>query len=342
VTQDEFARGQRGREGPAWRYKTAEQIARQTGPAAAPWHDRALSEAAEYLRLVNQGGASRARASAAYPLIAAAEGLNADDAKTAPLKLMALGELPLREMHARSGVEIAVLDTWELLFFDVRNQRKAIYWLVRCVVDKERSTGDPRFASKLKLALMLGPTAVRGLLDHADGKCLDEADRLFQRRLNLMAKFDAAVEMPIDSEKSRMRFIGFHIQLMESKQRLTLAEQQLAQRCAEACNRHELAKLRLAQAAELRARDQEARLRKDQQKVARAAMKQRRRRELHEHRQEAASRERQALAAGSPLAQLTWATKNAPSHEVISSPPEFVATSGVGAAESHDAHDAAA
>ncbi|MBL9085011.1 MAG: hypothetical protein JNK76_24620 [Planctomycetales bacterium] len=325
MTPDEFARGQRGREGPAWRYLTAGKLAQQTRSAGSSPYDRVLSEAVQYRRLIGQGDAGLARASAGYPLIVAAERLNEDRAKTAPLKLMALADISSAEMHARTGVEIAVLEAWEALFFDVRNQQKATCWLVRHVVEQERSTGDPRFASQLKLALMAGAVAVRGLLDHADGQCLDEADRLFQRKLILSTKFDAAVEMPIDSEKSRLAFIKFQLQLMEGEQRQKLAERRLAQRCVEASHRHELDKLKLAEAAERRALDGSARDRKAEQKAARAAAAQRRRQEVGERQRETASRERQAQAAASPLAQLTWAAKTSPQDDVNAAAPNRAA-----------------
>jgi hypothetical protein len=327
MTPDEFTRSQRGREGPAWRYFTAEKLARQTRSAGSSPYDRGLSEAVQYHRLIRRGGAGLARASAAYPLIAAAERLNENRAKTAPLKLMALAGMSPAEMHARTGVEIAEIEAWEALFFDVRHQQQATCWLASHVVEQERSTGDPQFASQLKLALMAGAIAVRGLLDHADGRCLDEADRLFQRRLVLTAKFDTAVEMPIDSEKGRLAFIKFQLQLMEGERRQKLAERRLAQRCVEASHRHELNRLKLAEAAERRALDRGARDRKAEQKAPRAAVAQRRRQAAGERQRETASREPQAAA--STLVQLTWGAKLSPPDEVNAAAPNRAAESVV-------------
>ena len=272
-TPEEFARVQRGVHGPAWRIKTATPC--ETRPATpTALHDETLRSYIKYRRILGVDARGIERASAAYPSIAAAERLNEDPQKTGPLKLMILADMSSDEMLERSGIDVVVLGTWELLYFDARGQQRATDWLAVKIINHERKMGDPRFASKLKLAIIAGPAAVRAMLDTAEGIQLDEADRLFQRRIILGEKLDVAVEMPINTEENRLRLMKLYIDLMTAEKRIALAERKLAQHCAEALQRYELAKLRLEQAAERAAGEQKKSRRKAEERERPAARRQ--------------------------------------------------------------------
>lgn len=308
-TPEEFARCQRGMKGPAWRVETAINMGVPPGIPSAAMGDETLLNFVKYRRLQAHDGGGAERASSAFPTIAAAERLNDDQEKIAPLKLMILADMSYDEMHARSGIDIAVLQAWESLFFDARHQRQATSWLAHQIVNRESKTGDPRFASKLKLAIMAGPVAVRGMLDMLDGICLDEADRLFQRKLTLGEKMDVAAEMSVDTDKTRMFFIKTNINLVAAEKRLALAEQKLAQRCAEARDRFELKKMRLEQAAEFAAIRLHEKQRKADARASRAAVRRQAEQELGRYQQQAMQKAGACRAAESPLAQLRWNSK---------------------------------
>ena len=308
-TPEEFARCQRGMKGPAWRVETAINMGIPPGMPSAAMGDETLLNFVKYRRLQSQDGRGAERASFAFPTIAAAERLNDDQEKIAPLKLMILADMSYDEMHARSGIDIAVLQTWEALFFDARHQRQATSWLAHQIVNRESKTGDLRFASKLKLAIMAGPVAVRGMLDMLDGICLDEADRLFQQKLTLGQKMDVAAEMSVDTDKTRMFFIKTNINLIAAEKRLALAEQKLAQRCVEARDRFELEKMRLEQAAEFAAIRLHEKQRKADARASRAALRRQAEQELGRYQQQAMQKAGACRAAESPLAQLRWNSK---------------------------------
>lgn len=304
---EDYARSQRAAAGPAWRSVLAEKWSQETSMRLTDLGDAVLHGFVRYLRLKQREGGGK-QAEARYPRYAAAEKLNTDPEQVAALKLMTVVDLPPEEMHRRSGVDVNVLRTWEQLFYDVRNQRKASLWLKRQVIDRETKAGDPELAAKLQMAIRAGPVAVRGMLDMQQGICLDEADRLFQRKLKLSEKFDLAVNLPVDTCNNRMFFAKTHIALMAEEKRLALAERKLAQRCSEACNRFELRKLRLQQAAEFQALRESARLRKAVRRAAEKAERIRAEQELGRRHAEAARTTMQQRILESPLGRLRWGT----------------------------------
>ncbi len=314
---EEFVRLRRAKAGPAWRSMLAEELSRQSSMRLRDLGDALLQGFIRYLRLQQRDGGGK-QAAARYPSLAAAEKLNGDRKQIAALKLMTVGDLPREEMHRRSGVDVEVLRAWEQLFYDVRNQRKATYWLTRHVIDGETKAGDPELAAQLRLAICAGPVAVRGMLDMQQGICLDEADRLFQRSLKLQVKFDQVVNLPVDTCKNQLFFAKTHLALRAEEQRLALAERKLAQRCSEARDRFELGKLRLEQAAEFQALRESARLRKAVRRAAAKAERLRTAQELGRRQAEAARATMQRRILESPLGRLRWGTPATVRPEVAS------------------------
>ncbi len=337
LNPQEFARAQRAVAGPAWRSVLAEKLSQQSSLRWTDRGDDVLRDFVRYLRLRRREGGGT-RSEARYPWFAAAEKLNADPEQVAALKLMTVVDLPRDEMHRRSGVAVDALRAWEQLFYDVRNQRKAVLWLARQVINRETKAGAPELAAKLRLAVCAGPVAVRGMLDMQQGVCLDEADRLFQRKLKLCEKLDLAVNLRVDTCQNSMFFVKTHFALMAEEKRLALAERKLAQRCAEARDRFELGKLRLQQAAEFQALRESARFRKVVRRAAAKAERLRAEQELGRRQAEAARAAMQRRILESPLGRLRWGAPATVRPEVASdvregigrlAPPERAVESSV-------------
>jgi len=271
--------------------------------------DESLRSYGKYLRLQQQGADGVQRAAALFPTVAAAERLNGDLEKTAMLKLMVVADLPYDEMHGRTDIEVEVMKAWESLYFDARNQRQAKSWLSHQVIDREVEVGNAELAAKLMLAIMTGPVTVRGMLDMQSGICLDEADRLFQRKLTLSTKFDVAANLPVDNDKSCMFFMKTHLGLMAAENRQTLAERKLAQRCTEALDRFEHAKLKKEQAAEFEVLKENEKLRKAERRVSQAALRRQAAQELDIYHEQALRKMQQCRVADSPLALLRWTSR---------------------------------
>lgn len=308
MNREEFARYQRGMHGPSWRAQAANSREIRPGTRLAEVADDLMLDFSKYSRIKGRNGGGVEQAAVHYPIIAAADKLNEDQEKAAELKLMVVADMPSEEMQTRTGTETPILQAWESLFFDARNQRQATVWLCRHVIEPEVSAGNNEFASKLKVAIMTGPVAVRGMLDMKKGICLDEGDRLFQRRIKLNQKFDVAVNTPTDSEQLQMFFMKLHVSLMAAEKRQTIAEQRLAQHCAEARDRFELKKLRLEQAAEIRMVRQNEKLRNAERRAAGEASRRRSAEELTRYHAEARWKAMHCRAAESPLAQLRWSS----------------------------------
>jgi hypothetical protein len=306
---EEFVRHHRGMLGPAWRANLAENMLIQQGTPLAGLADELLVGYGKYRRLSGPDGNGTDRAAARYPLFAEVERLNADTEKTAVLKLMVVADMPREEMQARTGIGINVLQVWEPLFFDARDQRQATSWLAVHVVNREAEAGNPELASRLKMAIMVGLVAVRGMLDMAKGICMDEADRLFQRKLKLNEKMDLAANLSVDNEKNRMFFMKSYIQLIAEEKRLALSEQKLSQRCAEARDRFELSKMRMEQAAEFRSLKLAEKQRLALQREFLAAQQRHAEQELGRYFRESERKAMEHCIAESPLAQLRWPAK---------------------------------
>lgn len=310
LNRDDFIRYQRSTKGPSWRARTAAHTNVRGGMRQAEVADELLMDFSKYLRIKGGDGPGNTRAAKLFPIVAAAERLNEDHEQTAALKLMVAADMSHDEMHTRSGVEISIVKTWESLFFDARGQRQATGWLAHHIIEPELKADNPELASKLKVALMAGPIAVRGMLDMQSGVCLDEGDRLFQRRIKLIEKFDVAVNLPIDSERSQLFFMKLHVSLMAAEKRQALAEQKLAQRCAEARDRFELAKLRLEQATELQAARRSEKMSTAERRGVSGAARQQATQELKRYQELAHWKAVQCRVAESPLARLRWSSRS--------------------------------
>ena len=288
--------------GPAWGMKLAHTLRPDSGLLGRGAENAPLRDAVQYRALRAEG--LDAEALRRYPLIAAAEALNAHPEQVEPLQLMVVVDLSPAEICQRSSLEQDVLDCWEQLFFDVRDLRRAHDWLSNHLISQERKQGNGRHAARLTLALMAGPKAVRAMLDTDSDQPIDEAERLFQRHLKLHVKFEEAANLPLVTERDYWRFPKLYLSLTQAEQRLEFARAQLEQRSLERRERHEHARLRLEL---LRAKAGGAQPRQHDPATSRpGAPPSTEEVKLEEYRALAEGKALSARMAASPLSNLTW------------------------------------
>jgi hypothetical protein len=295
--------------GPGCRWRMASELRPIIPRCMAKHYDQYVRDAHDYIRLCRTGTKGRQRAVAKYPLIAKAEELQKNEAVTAQLQIAVLGELENSEIVRRFGVEQPVLETWERLYFDARGQRGHTGWVHAEIICPAQREGKAEFAARLKLVAAAGPVAARAILDSDSRAPLQEGERLFDRRLKLHLKFDAACDMPLTSSRDQMAFIRMHVEMKGQEQKLQLQERKLQQRCREASNKHELATMRLElarerderRAAALARRDEERALVREGARISKDLQAEQWRAEWQAERDAATAR-----AASSPLAALTW------------------------------------
>lgn len=306
----DYARAECGQRGPAWLWDLAGELDDCPSQRILERYGSSLDDVRHYRQLCGLGPPGRQQAEGLFPLIAAAECLNHDIEKTKLLKIAVLGEIDQDEIVRRLGVEKHLLQAWEQAFFAARGNRSSIDWIRGHVIQPELNAGNAEFAARLKMAAAVGPVGARVILDADSRVPIDEGQRLFDRMIKLSLKFDAAAELSISSQEERIHFSRLHVALQHQSQQLRLARERLEQKCREASDRHELAKIRLemAQQREARRVDKQAR-RREERSVHRDG-------ELHsedllaERKQAARQAQREAMearAAESPLAQLHWA-----------------------------------
>lgn len=298
----------RSSDGPAWRSKLAEKLPERRSHRQVLAFDADVQRFHHFVHLRRSKRGGPQKAMGLYPDLAAAETLN-ESPKLARLKIAVLGGLSPEEIADRLRVKAAVLDAWERFFFDVRPSREVLGWVFGRVIEPERAAGRAEFAAQLKFAAMAGPVGARALLDSDVRSPVEDGQRLFDRRLNLYLKFNAAIEMPLDSPRAKLAFIKAYLLLTQRERRLQLDEKRLQIRSQEALNRHERAKRRAESAfqrAELReaARDQRARERR-----AIRELNEQRQHEWWRYREAQYASEMQAAsvrAKTGALAQLKW------------------------------------
>lgn len=243
--REEFMRGQRNRHGPAFRSQAAQHLTGLGRRSFSQTWDTLTVDAAKYY-VLRSSDADVGQRAAEFPMIEAACALQVDPVKAAAAKLLVLVDSPVSEIAARISIVVGTVAAWEQLYFDIRPLLGALDWLDVQVIEAERKAGNAALAARMKLAVTAGAVAVQAVLEMDQGLPLDAAERLYQRMLKWHLKFDEAVEMPIDDERNRLKFIRIYTEMQIAKQRLDYAGQQLAARCAKARDAHELAKMREA------------------------------------------------------------------------------------------------
>jgi hypothetical protein len=284
----------RGLRGPAWRWQRAELMAAAPAGRVSIELDEVTQQARDYLRRQDQGAAHGAAQPRAY--IAAAQALQEDEARRNSAMILTLGNCPIDEIAKRLKTDPTTLATWETLFFDVREAHSS--WVYSKVIVPEELRGNRELVAHLRLACA-GPVMARAILDAGPYVPLAEGGRLFDLRLRLALKLEAAAALPTGSERERLFFMKQHFQLQWQDDRLRLAEEKLRQRCEEA-----LAKQRVA-AARARIKHERAEAREQQREVQRRAARHHRYRIARLLAQRAHDAKQKATT--SLLSQLPWA-----------------------------------
>jgi hypothetical protein len=307
--QEQYSRNQRSVRGPAWRSMVAKELMTPHDRSTVSIWDPLTIDIASFYALNAQGPTGIIQTEEQYPQIAAAFMLGGDSGKIDVMKLMILADTPADAIAKKVGIDAAIVDVWEKLYFDTRGLREATSWLSSFVIEAERKAGNSALAARMKLALTAGVDGVNAILALDEGAPVDEAERLFQRKLALSLKFDDATSMVIDSDKNRMKFVKLYVELQQSEKRLVLAEKKLAARCAAARDRFELNKMRMEAAREQAAVKENARQTKAARRRLSQANREAERAQLTEMQHYARLAEEKATAcriAESPLTQLTW------------------------------------
>lgn len=305
----EIAMEQRDLRGPEWRWDLAAETLNDRQGLRLRRFGRDFCDVHHYRMLCEHSPVGRKQAFHLHPTIVAAERLNTDTVKTGHLKVAVLGELDPKEVCRQLNIDEAVFCAWEKTFFDARGCRSATGWIQIHVIQPEIAAGRGELAARLRMVSAVGPVAAQVILKADTRLPIREAQKLFERKLKLQLKFDAAVELTTDTDKSRMFFIGQHAKLLFEEKRLQHAREKLEKKCAEALNRHELAKIYAEIALEREQNRAAARARCDEG-VALAKVGEQQSHELLVKRQrEKEMAEQAALAAriaASPLGRLQW------------------------------------
>ena len=184
-----------------------------------------------------------------------------------------------------------------------------VSWVYSHIICPTQRAEKADLAARLKLVAAAGPVAARAVLDCDSRVPLQEGERLFDRRLRFELKVDAACDMPLRTSRDQMALIRMRVDMMSREQRLQLEERKLEQRCREALDKHELAKLRLEFAREREEERAAARARQDEERalvrqgarISKELQREQRRAEWQAERDAVVAR-----AASSPLAALKW------------------------------------
>ena len=302
--------------GPAWRSQLADRMAEGRAVSLMPQVDDYVRQACDVYRSRGQGDLD---GTSIDPDMRAAIEVHEDFGREDQLKILALGDVPTSTMAERTGLTTGAIEAWEALYFDVRPSRGATSWISGKVIQHELDQGNEALAAKLKLAYCGGPSGALAILDAESRVPLSAGERLFERQVALQVKFEQAAAVPLRTDREKARFLTTYARLQLDRERLRLAEVKLASRCTRALQKHELARLRLQNAAEREQRQfqekqQKAQRRMDAQRLQ--AQQQAELREFHQALQLAEQNAAVRRGAASPLAALTWttsATRNVPS-----------------------------
>jgi hypothetical protein len=319
----DYAARQKSLEGPAWRSKLVGQFPGRRSHRRVQAGDEHLRRLHHYRQLCSNGPAGLRQAIALYPMIARAEALHESD-KVDLLKVAVLGGLEGREIAERLRLDAGVIDVWEKIYFDVREMREAVGWIHVQVIEPERAAGRENLVARLKFATAVGPVGARAVLDLDTRIPLNEGQRLFDRRLKLHLKCDAAAEMTIETNREKMFFIRTYVHQQVEQDRLQLRERELSQRCQESLDKYEHAKIRRELVQERAERREAARERRErEQQLIREAKATLWHQEVARctARLTAEANAAAARAQASPLAELKWhkgtAEMAAPSPSIV-------------------------
>lgn len=241
INSQEFAHRQRFLHGPAWRRQLGEVLLANPEQDGA-WVDPELKTWCAFIRQQRSAPEGRERAAKEFGYLAAAVALDEDSVVANQLKVVVLAGCTPEAICARFLIDAKVLAAWEKVFFDVRQVRTALDWIVCKVIAPVEEQGEVSLAAKLKLACAGGPLAAEAALEAESHVLAQEGPTLFELKLCLHLKFQQAVQLGLGTAKERRFYLKMHADLMYREKQLQLKERQLEWKCQEALQKHELAK----------------------------------------------------------------------------------------------------
>lgn len=194
------------------------------------WLDKPTQQAIRYLREMRRDSDGLDQAKGRFPIVTAAIELLQNEKAIESLKLAILGDLPKAEISGRTNIDLAVLETTELLFFDIRGKREATSWMTCHVFMPATKGGDMDLAAKMKIAFYGGPVMTRAMLDARDHLPIDDAKRLVDQEVLLHGKLQAALEFRL-SEATAPQFLKTFLNYDLARQKLEFAREKFQHKC---------------------------------------------------------------------------------------------------------------
>jgi hypothetical protein len=243
--------------GPSWRWKLANEMVRST----CEWPDLDDSTVAQAKSYAEICAAEEGESHAAqqYPGIAAARMLWQDSNTRKSLMILTLGDVPQDEIAKRLMLPVQLVATTELLFFDIRDRLDANSWIMHQVIFPAERAGDVELATLYRIAYWAGPLVAQEIIDSEGRVSFDGVQRLADQEFRLGVKAQAASEILLDSERSRLRCQKLYLEYQSAKQRLELQKEKFRRRCEGEIRKQESAQGRIDAKSERegRARDRE-------------------------------------------------------------------------------------
>ena len=269
MTRDDFTKMQQSRFGVDWRWRVAGLIARDPSRWEASCADQIVQDAAEYIQLRENEKGKPKPADKKFACTAMAEQLSTDRTSADTLRILVLGDCPQSEIARRQRTSTEAIEAFEKLFFDVRRMRGAPSWVNHRVIYSASRSGKSELAVKFRAAFWGGPEVARALVDVLPPVDLDSADRIFSDEDRLRQKLRVALEMPLETERHRAKFIKASLMYEIQSAQQVLKKESFRQRCREANQKHQLAQKRHELAAERHAHCADGRRRRDEMQASR-------------------------------------------------------------------------
>ncbi|MCA9123710.1 MAG: hypothetical protein H6822_08640 [Planctomycetaceae bacterium] len=202
------------------------------------WLDKPTQQAIKCLREMRRDERGTGRAIERFPVVAAAFELQRNEKALETLKLSILGDLPTDDISQRMNIDQAVMETAELLFFDIRDKRGATSWMTCHVFMPAVKCGSMELAAKMKVAFFGGPVMANAVLDAQEHLPFDEAQRVVDQEVLLHGKLQAALEFKLN-EATAPQFLKTYLDYDLARQKLAFAQEKFKHKCEVSQRKHE-------------------------------------------------------------------------------------------------------
>lgn len=217
--------------GPSFRWRLADKFRTLSRSSELwTWLDKPTRQAIKCLREMRSHEQGSGRAIEQFPVVTAAFELQRSEKALETLKLSILGNLPKDEISERMNIDQEVMETAELLFFDIRGKREATSWMTCHVFMPAVKGGDMDLAAKMKLAFFGGPVMASAVLDAQDNLPIDDAQRLVDQEVLLHGKLQAALEFRLN-ETTAPQFLETYLNYDLARQKLEFAREKFRHKC---------------------------------------------------------------------------------------------------------------